>query len=70
MRTFLQENDFSGKTVYPFATNGGRIGHTLKDLEAACAGAAMREGIDIYFESHRMRTPKAQIERRIESFGK
>ena len=26
MHTFLKKNDLSGKTVYPFATNGGWIG--------------------------------------------
>lgn len=28
IRTFLKENDLSGKIIRPFATNAGWIGHT------------------------------------------
>lgn len=30
--TFLPTNDFTGKTVIPFMTNGGWPGHVIKDL--------------------------------------
>ena len=30
--TFLTENDFSGKTIIPFMTNGGWPGHVIKDM--------------------------------------
>ena len=39
MHTFLKKNDLSGKTIYPFATNGGWIGHTFKDFANACGTA-------------------------------
>ena len=29
MHTFLKSQNWKGKTVYPFATNGGWIGHTF-----------------------------------------
>lgn len=38
-RAFLTAHDLSGKTVYPFATNGGWLGRTLKDVAALCPGA-------------------------------
>ena len=31
-RAFLTAHDLGGKTVYPFATNGGWLGRTLKDV--------------------------------------
>ena len=36
VKTFLESNDFSQKTIFPFATNGGRIGHTFKDIATSC----------------------------------
>lgn len=39
VKTFLHEQDFTGKTVVPFMTNGGWPGHVIKDMKAACPGA-------------------------------
>ena len=36
VRTFLHEQDFSGKTVIPFMTNGGWPGHVIKDMKDMC----------------------------------
>ncbi len=33
VNTFLNNNNFDGKIIYPVITNGGWIGHTLKDIE-------------------------------------
>ena len=33
--TFLTTNDFTGKTVIPFMTNGGWPGHVIKDMKAS-----------------------------------
>lgn len=38
--TFLTVNDFTGKTVIPFMTNGGWPGHVIKDMKDKCKGAA------------------------------
>ena len=44
-KTFLESNDFSGKTIVLFATSGGSgLGNTAKDLEQSCPGAVIREG--------------------------
>ena len=34
--TFLTTNDFTGKTVIPFMTNGGWPGHVIIDMEENC----------------------------------
>ena len=44
---FLSEYDLSGKTIIPFATNGGWIGHTLKDIEKSCKNVIVTNAIDI-----------------------
>lgn len=39
INTFLEEYDFSGKTVIPFATSGGSgMGRTLEALKGSCNG--------------------------------
>ena len=59
----LSAADWSGKTVYPFATNGGWIGHTFRDVMTACAGADVKKGLDIRFDEDHMRTSIAEINR-------
>ena len=61
VKTFLDENDFSGKTVYAFATNGGWIGHTFNDVERECTGAEIKPGLNIRFDEERLVTPESEI---------
>lgn len=61
VHTFLTDNDLSGKTVCPFATNGGWIGHTFPDFRKFCAGAEVKNGLNIRFDERRLRTPEAEI---------
>ena len=49
--TFLTTNDFTGKTVIPFMTNGGWPGHVIKDMEENCKGAAFAHEMQIQFDS-------------------
>ncbi len=43
--TFLENYDFSGKTLIPFATSGGSgIGKAEKSLQEHCPGAAWAKG--------------------------
>ena len=51
MSTFLEANDFAGKTVVPFATNGGWPEHALEDIEKACKGADFALGLAVQFDS-------------------
>lgn len=67
MHTFLKENDLSGKTVYPFATNGGWIGRTFKDFANACGTADVKQGMNIRFDESVLRTPKSEIQKWIDS---
>ena len=36
IHTFLDQTDFTGKTVIPFMTNGGWPGHVIKDMKKEC----------------------------------
>ena len=49
--TFLTTNDFTGKTVIPFMTNGGWPGHVIKDMKDKCKGAAFAHEMQIQFDS-------------------
>lgn len=62
IHTFLNEQNFEGKTVYPFATNGGWIGHTFKDFENGCKGADVKAGLNVRFDQSTLRTAKKDIE--------
>lgn len=63
MKTFLNQADLSGKTVYPFATNGGWIGHTFKDFKNMCKGAKVQEGLNVRFDEDVMRTSESSIQK-------
>ena len=46
--TFLEANDFSGKTIYPLVTHGGgRFGRSLDDLKKLCPRAVIGEGLSV-----------------------
>ena len=62
-RAFLTAHDLGGKTVYPFATNGGWLGRTLKDVAALCPGADVKPGLDVHFDDTTLRTPDKTIDR-------
>lgn len=67
VKTALSAIDWKGKTVYPFATNGGWIGHTFRDIAQACAGADVKKGLNIRFEDDRLVTSQADIDRWVAS---
>ena len=69
MHSFLQQADFTGKTVWPFATNGGWIGHTFEDFETSCCGASLRKGLNVRFDESALRTPEANIRRWAKDIG-
>ncbi len=65
VRTFLHQNDFTGKTVVPFMTNGGWPGHVIKDMNRICAGANVACELQMKFDSEggdRLETPEHKIE--------
>ena len=51
VKTFLEDNDFAGKTVIPFMTNGGWPGHVIKDMKQAAKGASFGPSMEVQFDS-------------------
>lgn len=48
VRTFLEQYDFSGKTVIPFCTNGGGgFGNSLETLKELCPDSDVLEGYQV-----------------------
>ena len=46
--TFLESYDFAGKTIAPFCTHeGSGMGHSERDIRAACPGATVLDGLAI-----------------------
>lgn len=63
--TFLNSCDWLGKTVVPFQTHGGWPGHVMKDIKAACKGAAFCHELAVQFDStegSRLVTPEKNVE--------
>ncbi len=49
MFTFLEEYDFSEKTIIPFCTHeGGGLGHSENDIEKLCPQSTILKGLAIY----------------------
>lgn len=70
VKTFIEDNDFSGKTVIPFMTNGGWPGHVIKDMKAALKGAKVENPMEIRFDStggDRQVTPQNAVDEWINS---
>lgn len=63
MKTFLHDTNLVGKTVYPFATNGGWIGHTFKDFSKECRGAKVMPGCNIRFNEETLLTSERDIQK-------
>ena len=65
VKTFLHAQNFTGKTVVPFMTNGGWPGHVIKDMKNACTGASVVFEMQVKFDSEggdRLETPESEIE--------
>ncbi|MCC8128128.1 MAG: NAD(P)H-dependent oxidoreductase [Clostridiales bacterium] len=62
--TFLNSQNWKGKTVIPFMTNGGWPGHVIRDMNEACAGAKVKLPMQVKFDSNggdQLETPQIQI---------
>ena len=70
VKTVLSGMDWAGKTIYPYATNGGWLGHTFQDFEKACKGATVKTGLNVRFDEQTMRTSPAEIDCWIEQIKK
>ena len=70
---FVTGNDFTGKTVIPFMTNGGWPGHVIEDMKANCKGAEFAHEMEIQFDSTggaHLETPEKKIDAWIEAVKK
>lgn len=64
VKTFLRGQNFTGKTVVPFMTNGGWPGRVIKDMKAACPGADFSCDMQVKFDSNggdRLETLESKI---------
>ena len=52
IRTFLTQNDLSGKIIKPYATNAGWLGRTFKEIKDLCPNSNVENGMNIVFESY------------------
>lgn len=62
--TYIKSQDWGGKTVVPFMTNGGWPGHVIKDMKKLCAGADVKCALEVRFDSDGgdiLKTPESEI---------
>lgn len=52
IRTFLTQNDLSGKAIKFFATNAGWLGRTFKEIKTLCPNSNIDKGMNIIFQSY------------------
>ena len=71
IRTFLKENNLSGKTIIPFATNAGWLGRTFKEIKSLCTNSKVEKEMNIVFtEDYKVNelvTKEKEIDKWIES---
>ena len=47
--TFLEQGDFSGKTICPFCTHeGSGLGRSERDIKRLCPGASVKPGLALH----------------------
>lgn len=52
IRTFLTQNDLSGKIIKPYATNAGWLGRTFTEIKKLCPNSNIANELNIVFESY------------------
>ena len=57
-KDILAQYKLAGKTILPFATNGGWIGHTAKDIKGACPDSEIGRFLNVRFDGARLVTPE------------
>ena len=61
VKTFMKGIHWAGKKVYPFATSGGKVGHTPSDFRKAMRGAAVAPVFNVVFKEKAQETPEYQL---------
>lgn len=65
VKTFMASQEWQGKIVIPFMTNGGWPGHVIQDMKNACAGAEFLCSMEVQFDSaggSTLKTPQRDID--------
>lgn len=71
--TYLSSQNWNGRIVVPFMTNGGWPGHVIKDIQKVCKGAKSACEMQIQFDSSggdHMETNEREIQKWIECVKK
>ena len=67
--TFLENYDFTGKTIHPFCTHeGSGLSHTVQDIQRAAPGAVVTEGLAIHGSA--VDSAKAALEKWVKGIKK
>lgn len=69
VKTFLHEQNWKGKTVIPFMTNGGWPGHVIEDIKTECKGVVFNNEMEIKFDStggSQLETSKKKLDQWLE----
>lgn len=61
IKKFLSDYRWKGRNVFPFATNGGWLGHTYSDFKKAMRGANVGPILNVKFEDKVQVTPDEVI---------
>lgn len=61
INTFLSKYNMDNKEIVPFVTNGGWLGHTIKDIKEMCPNAKVENEINIEFSGSDLSTSKDKI---------
>ncbi|MNB93082.1 flavodoxin [compost metagenome] len=66
--TFLEEYDFSGKTIIPFITrDGSRLGRSVNDIRELAPGATILEGLAVH--GNRVEDAKDEVGEWLQEMG-
>lgn len=49
--SLIHKNDWTGKIVVPFMTNGGWPGNVIRTIKSECVGASFTEPFEVQFDS-------------------
>ncbi len=69
MKSFMKGKNWEGKKVYPFATNGGTLGHTPSDFRKALKGAEVSPILSVLFEDRIQQTAETDIKEWLNLIG-
>ena len=61
VKSFLKSVDWKGKTLYPFATNEGTLGHVGSDLKKAARGAMICPVLSVEFDEEGNRLTQQSV---------